>query len=103
MNHVSGLVRSTSGAPIEAADVLFYGVTRKTDANGCFHFGGVLAASGFQIEVRKAGFKPYSEARNFNLYDLEVVLETSDSPVRSRATWRVLGREEAKEFAGCKR
>jgi len=83
MNHVSGHVRSTSGEPIEAADVLFYGVTRKTDGDGCFHFGGVLAASGFRIEVHKAGFKPYSEARKFNLYDVEVVLDRLDDAVRA--------------------
>jgi len=103
MNHVSGHVRSPLGEPVEAADVVFYGVTRRTDERGCFHFGGSLAASRFQIEVRKFGFKQYSETTWFNLYDIDVVLERSDSPAQSRATWRVLARKEAEELAECRR
>jgi hypothetical protein len=103
INHVSGHVRSSRGESIEAAEVVFYGVTRRTDERGCFYFGGSLAVSRFQIEVRKAGFKQYSETRWFNLYDVDVVLERSDSQAQSLATWRVLDREEAKQLEDCRR
>jgi hypothetical protein len=102
-NHVSGHVRTASGQPIEGAEVEFYGVTEKTDASGCFAFGGTLAASGFRVEARKPGYKVFSEGRKFDLYDLDVILEDERSPLKSRATWRVLSRDEAEETGECGR
>lgn len=87
-NHVSGHVRTSSGQPIEGAQVEFYGVTEKTDAAGCFSFGGHLAAPGFQVEARKPGYKAFSEGRKFDLYDIDIVLEDQHSPRQSRGTWR---------------
>ena len=102
-NHVSGHVRTASGRPIEGAQVEFYGVTKKTDASGCFAFGGTLAASGFQVEVRTPGYKAFSEGRKFDLYDLDVILEDQRSLQKSRATWRVLSRDKAEEIGECGR
>ena len=100
-NHVSGHVRTSSGQPIEGAQVELYGVTEKTDAAGCFSFGGHLAAPGFQVEARKPGYKDFSEGREFDLYDIDIVLEDQRSPRPSRGTWRVLSSSEAEDIGEC--
>src|SRR4051794_12009182 len=77
--HVSGHVFDEKHNPLQDADVEFYGDIKKTDANGCFYFGGVLAASGFNISVSKPGFKSYTEGKEFDYYDIDVSLPSQES------------------------
>jgi len=93
-NHVGGYVRDSAGRPVPDAKVMFYGIARNTDVNGCFYFGGVLAAPGFRIEVSKDGFKQYVEGRPFALYEINIVLENEASVIASHATWRKLTVDE---------
>ena len=99
--HVSGHVRDTRGAPVKDAAVEFYGVTRATCDDGCFHFGGVLAAPGFTVAVSKPGYKPYREGRKFAYYDIEITLAPAEDPRQSTGLWRVLKENDLAAHAMC--
>ena len=88
LNHVAGYVRDSSGKPIPDAIVEFYGVVRRTDATGCFHFGGALAASYFDLRATKEGYSTYAEEKPFAPYDVAITLEADVSARKSHAEWR---------------
>ena len=102
LNHVGGYVRDADQRPISGATVTFYGVSEQTDAEGCFFFGGALAASRFRVEVTKDGYAPFSEGRGFALYDMSVTLESVASGQASRAKWRKITADEARVTPSCK-
>jgi len=78
----------TDKNPIQDANVEFYGVTEKTDKKGCFYFGGVLAAPGFNVSVSKEGYKPYKEGKEFKYYNITVIMEKDDSDKNSTGEWK---------------
>ena len=63
--HVSGHVVDGQHKPISKATVEFYGVKKQTDEKGCFYFGGLLAATGFNVAVSKPGYKNYRAGKEF--------------------------------------
>jgi hypothetical protein len=65
--HVSGHVYDEHHRPLRDAEVEYYGERKRTDANGCFYFRGLLAAPGFNISVSKPGFKTYTDGKRFDL------------------------------------
>ena len=91
---VHGTVSDHLGHPVAGADVELYGVTHKTDAVGCFGFGGHLAARGFAVSVRHPDFKPYQEAKKFGRYRIEVQLQPLNSRTASTGTWQVVPESE---------
>jgi hypothetical protein len=99
--HVSGHVYDARGKPVRDAEVELYGDTRRTRADGCFRFTGVLAASGFEVTVTKPGFKTYREGKKSYLYDLAIVLQPEDSPGSSTGAWRVLEDSEVPNHEAC--
>lgn len=102
LNHVGGYVRDSSGRPIFGAKVEFYGVTHTTDKDGCFFFGGVLAASGFQIHAAKPGYKPYSGGRRFEFYEIGITLVDESNVGTSQATWKELSIDQLSTSPTCK-
>jgi hypothetical protein len=89
--------------PIEGADVELYGVRKKTGTSGCFYFGGVLAGSGFQVNVMKDGYEPYREGKAFKYYDITVTMASEGSGVASTGNWRVLKESELTAHEECQR
>ena len=102
LNHVGGYVRDSSGRPITGAKVAFYGVTHISDKDGCFFFGGALAAPGFQVEAAKPGYKPYSGGRRFALYEIIITLVDESNAGTSQATWNELSMEQLSTSPTCK-
>jgi hypothetical protein len=99
--HVSGHVFDEKHKPLRDADVEFYGVTHKTDKNGCFYFGGLLAAPGFNVVISKPGYKKYEEGREFDYYDIDVTLAPEDDSENSSGSWRKLQDADLGKFKLC--
>ena len=99
--HVSGHVFDAQHKPISNATVEFYGVKHQTDENGCFYFGGVLAASGFSLAVSKPGDKPYREGKDFDFYDVEIMLTPADAEQPSSAVWHKLQAAQLPKYQEC--
>jgi hypothetical protein len=99
--HVSGHVFDSQHKPIGHAKVEFYGSTQETDERGCFYFGGLLAAPGFNVTVSKSGYKPYREGKEFDYYDIEVTLAPDNSNQQSSGSWRKLNEEELSKYRTC--
>ena len=99
--HVSGHVLDAQHKPVGHATVQFYGVQKETDENGCFYFGGLLAAPGFNVSVTKDGYKPYREGKEFKYYDIEVTLAPENSELSSSGSWRALNESELSKFKAC--
>ena len=99
--HVSGHVFDAQHKPLGNATIEFYGVKKQTDENGCFYFGGLLAAPGFNVAVTKPGYKSYREGREFDFYDIDVMLasDTADQP--SSGVWRKLPAAELSKHKEC--
>lgn len=102
-NHVGGYVRDASGRPIAGASVEFYGVTHATDSDGCFFFGGTLAAPGFQLSVSKGGYKMYKGGRRFSFYEINVTLEEVSGSPGSKAEWKELTINQVDASPSCKK
>ena len=99
--HVSGYVFDENHNPLQGAIVEFYGTTRLTTANGCFRFSGHLAAPGFNVVVRKTGYKPYREGRRFDYYEIEITLVPESSSNSSIGEWHVLKVDELDSHQEC--
>jgi hypothetical protein len=99
--HVSGHVLDAQHRPISHATVEFYGVKKETADDGCFRFGGHLAASGFAIKVSKPTYKTYSESKEFNYYDIDVTLESENNEQQSSATWHTLSKDQLPKYEKC--
>ncbi len=100
--HVSGHVFDAQHKPISNATIEFYGVKKETDENGCFYFGGLLAASGFNVAANKPGYKSYREGKKFEFYDLDITLASIDSQQSSSAVWHKLAAVgELSKFKEC--
>jgi hypothetical protein len=99
--HVSGHVFDSEHKPVSHATVEFYGVKKETDENGCFYFGGVLAASGFNVGVTRSGYKPYREGKEFDFYDIDVNLASTDAAQQSSAIWHKLQPGELSKYKEC--
>ena len=99
--HVSGHIFDAQHKPVSHATVEFYGVKKETDANGCFYFGGVLAAPGFNVSVAKPGYQPYREGKEFDFYDIEVTLAATDDAQKSSGVWRKLTADELAKYKEC--
>jgi hypothetical protein len=99
--HVSGHVLDENARSIENASVLFYGVTRDTCPDGCFRFGGLLAARGFALRVTKPGYKSYEDARRFAYYDVTVKLARNGTPRTSTAVWTELSENDVGSHTTC--
>ena len=99
--HVSGHVLDNKHHPISQAKVELYGVTKETDENGCFYFGGLLAASGFNVKVSKPGYAPYREGKAFEYYDIEVVLGPEEGNQQSYGSWHKLSQDELSKYQAC--
>jgi len=102
VNHVGGYVLGANGKPVAGATVLFYGLTQLTDSDGCFFFGGQLAASGFQVEAERDGYKRFSQERHFERYEITIVLEEVSSNRESSAVWKVLTANQASNSPSCR-
>ena len=96
--HVSGHVFDAQHKPVGNATIEFYGVKKEIDENGCFYFGGLLAASGFNVAVNKPGYKPYREGKEFDFYDIDVMLASMDSDQPSSAIWHKLPPAELAKY-----
>ena len=102
LNHVGGHVRDKSGKPIEGVHVTFYGVTKATDSNGCFYFGGYLAASGFYVRATQLGFSAFEESHSFAWYDIDITMRPLGYGMSS-ASWRELKESELQSTPECKK
>ena len=98
---VSGHVFDLQHKPISHATVEFYGVKKETDDTGCFYFGGLLAASGFNVSVTKSGYKPYREGKELAYYDIEVTLVPDSSEGQSSGVWHTLSEEQLSKYKDC--
>src|SRR4051812_35409716 len=92
--HISGHILDAQHRPIPHSKVEFYGVTKDTDQNGCFYFGGVLATSTFELSASGPGYKDFKERKKIDFYDVEVTLAPKDSDQTSSATWKKLDGNE---------
>jgi Carboxypeptidase regulatory-like domain len=99
--HVSGHVIDTQHKPVVNATIEFYGVKKQTDEDGCFYFGGLLAAPGFNVAVTKPGYKLYREGKEFDFYDIDVTLASSDSDQPSSAVWHKVPATELSKYKEC--
>jgi hypothetical protein len=99
--HVSGHAFDNQHHPVSQASVTFYGVTKETPEDGCFYFDGLLAAQGLNVQVVKAGYKPYREGKEFAYFDIEVTLEPENSDRPSSGSWRELSRDELSKYKAC--
>ncbi len=96
--HVSGHVLDIQHQPISNATIELYGVKQQTDDNGCFYFGGLLAASGFYVSASNPGYRSYREGKEFDFYDIEITLASIDSPQPSSAVWHRLAVGDLSKF-----
>ncbi len=99
--HVSGHVVDGQHKPISKATVEFYGVKKQTDENGCFYFGGLLAATGFNVAVSKPGYKNYRAGKEFDFYDIDITLVPTNSEQLSSAVWHKLPENELPKYKEC--
>jgi hypothetical protein len=99
--HVSGHVFDSQHKPLRNATIEFYDVKNQTDENGCFYFGGLLAAPGFNVAVTKPGYKSYREGKEFDFYDIDVTLAAEGADQPSFGVWHKLPASELSKHEEC--
>jgi|SRR4030095_12152935 Carboxypeptidase regulatory-like domain len=99
--HVSGQVSDADHNRVAYATVVLNGVRKETDERGCFYFGGLAAATDFDMTVTKVGYKPYHGVKEFDYFETIVTLSSENSEQQSSAIWTKLGVDEISKYKGC--
>jgi hypothetical protein len=98
---LSGHVLDPQHKPVGSATVLFDGVKKETDENGCFYFGGDSEASDLDITVSKFGYKTYRAVKEYDFYEIVITLASENGEQRSSGIWHKLYLEEISKYQDC--
>jgi hypothetical protein len=88
-------VHDPTGVPLAGVHVQVLDRTGETDANGCLELGGVANVRTISLRAEAPGYKPYSDARSYGTYSIDVVLAPESAAERSAATWKPRGASDA--------